>query len=91
MSAAKMLASVLDAEQDPLLAPSQGRAYDGNVAAGVLASDDEDDSPRKNSWTGHKDFEGLPWWQKPSVFWLLGPFFLFTLAFGGSLVPKLNL
>lgn len=25
------------------------------------------------------------------VLWLLGPYALFTLAFGGSLVPKLNL
>ena len=25
------------------------------------------------------------------MFWLLGPFFLLTLAMGGILVPKLNL
>lgn len=25
------------------------------------------------------------------VFWLIGPFFFFTLAFGGVIVPKLNL
>jgi hypothetical protein len=25
------------------------------------------------------------------VWWLIGPYALFTLAFGGSLVPKLNL
>jgi len=42
-------------------------------------------------WDGDKDYEGLPWWRRPTVFWLLGPFFLFTLAFGGIMVPKLNL
>ncbi|RDA90452.1 hypothetical protein CP533_3942 [Ophiocordyceps camponoti-saundersi (nom. inval.)] len=48
----------------------------------------DDDTGR---WAGFDDFEGLPWWRKPSVLWLLGPFSLFTLAFGGTLVPKLNL
>ncbi|PFH61558.1 hypothetical protein XA68_16981 [Ophiocordyceps unilateralis] len=52
------------------------------------AGDETSDSGR---WTGFDDFEGLPWWRKPSVLWLLGPFSLFTLAFGGTLVPKLNL
>lgn len=88
MSASKMLASVLSTEQDPLLAPSEGRMYDDAVA---VATENESPNARKNSWSGYKDFEGLPWWQTPSVAWLLGPFFLFTLAFGGSLVPKLNL
>lgn len=50
-----------------------------------------DSDPRKDSWVGFDDFEGLPWWEKPSVWWLLGPYALFTLAFGGSVVPKLNL
>ncbi|KAK0718338.1 major facilitator superfamily domain-containing protein [Lasiosphaeria miniovina] len=48
-------------------------------------------SPRKDSWVGLEDFEGFPWWKKPSVWWLLVPYALFTLAFGGSIVPKLNL
>lgn len=46
---------------------------------------------RKDSWTGDEDFAGLPWTQRPSIYWLIGPYALFTLAFGGSLVPKLNL
>lgn len=46
---------------------------------------------RKDSWVGDAEFALLPWWRRPSVYWLLGPFFLFTLAFGGCLVPKLNL
>lgn len=47
--------------------------------------------PKEVEWDGYKDFEGLPWWRYPSVFWLLGPFVLFTLAFGGAMVPKLDL
>ncbi|EFQ30687.1 major facilitator superfamily transporter [Colletotrichum graminicola] len=49
------------------------------------------DSSCKDTWPGYADFEGLPWWKTPSVYWLLVPYALFTLAFGGSLVPKLNL
>ncbi|GJC79038.1 putative membrane protein YJL163C [Colletotrichum liriopes] len=62
------------------------------------------DSPCEDTWPGYADFEGLPWWRTPSVgpiqlgppcdpnvYWLLVPYALFTLAFGGSLVPKLNL
>jgi MFS family permease len=43
------------------------------------------------AWDGLKDFEGLPWWRQPSVYWLLGPYVIFTLAFGGVVVPKLDL
>ncbi|CAK7227775.1 hypothetical protein SBRCBS47491_006683 [Sporothrix bragantina] len=46
---------------------------------------------RKDSWTGDEDFAGLPWTRRPSVYWLIGPYAVFTLAFGGSMVPKLNL
>ncbi|EFY98996.2 MFS transporter [Metarhizium robertsii] len=42
-------------------------------------------------WDGLADFEGLPWWRRPSVFWLLAPYSVFTLAFGSVIVPKLNL
>ncbi|KAG7048428.1 major facilitator superfamily transporter [Colletotrichum scovillei] len=49
------------------------------------------ESSCEDTWPGYADFEHLPWWRTPSVFWLLIPYALFTLAFGGSLVPKLNL
>lgn len=55
-----------------------------------IAANDTADS-KQDEWDGYKDFEGLPWWRRPSVFWLLGPFVMFTLAFGGVMVPKLNL
>ncbi|KAL8810942.1 MAG: hypothetical protein Q9223_001967 [Gallowayella weberi] len=63
--------------------------------------DREDDSSHHSSdrgslrgqpeWSGARDFEGRPWWKKPSTFWLLPPFLLATLAFGGIIVPKVNL
>ncbi|KAI9793709.1 MAG: hypothetical protein M1816_007604 [Peltula sp. TS41687] len=34
---------------------------------------------------------GLPWWKRPSIYWLLPPFLLWTLSWGGVIVPKLNL
>lgn len=46
---------------------------------------------RKDSWSGGEDFTHLPWWKRPSIYWMLGPFFLVALAFGGSMPPKLNL
>lgn len=40
---------------------------------------------------GDNDFDGLPWYKRPSIFWVLPPFFLIAVAFGGVLPPKLNL
>lgn len=37
------------------------------------------------------DFLGLSWYRRPSIFFLCSPLLLFTLAWGGTLVPKLNL
>ncbi|KAK3067678.1 hypothetical protein LTR53_015316, partial [Teratosphaeriaceae sp. CCFEE 6253] len=37
------------------------------------------------------DFSHLPWYKRPHIVWILGPFLLMTLAFGGSLAPKINL
>lgn len=61
------------------------------LGAGAGQQDDTNNGPPKPTWDGAADFEGLPWYHRPSVYWLIGPYFLFTLAFGGSLVPKLNL
>ncbi|KAL8782094.1 MAG: hypothetical protein Q9213_005705 [Squamulea squamosa] len=57
-------------------------------------SDDLSDHGSERSapnWSGARDFEGRPWWKRPSIFWLLPPFLLATLAFGGVIVPKVNL
>ncbi|KAG6003065.1 hypothetical protein E4U21_002418 [Claviceps maximensis] len=42
-------------------------------------------------WDGLADFEELPRWRRPSIFWLIAPYLLFTLAHGSIIVPKLNL
>jgi hypothetical protein len=35
----------------------------------LLGGEDENGgaAPRKDSWVGFEDFEGLPWWKRPSV------------------------
>ncbi|RSL58020.1 hypothetical protein CEP54_008026 [Fusarium duplospermum] len=68
-------------ETTRLLAISSIESRDGESVASSSGS----------GWDGYKDFEGLPWWRRPSVFWLLGPYVIFTLAFGGVVIPKLNL
>ncbi len=48
-------------EESPLLSPDrgdQGREAPGNGA------DETRESPK---WDGERDFEGQPWWNKPSV------------------------
>ncbi|KAI1528811.1 BaeS Signal transduction histidine kinase [Pyrenophora tritici-repentis] len=71
-----------DDEDAPLLSPS--RHDYGSV-------DDEYDNNEEYEWVGDADFRGLPWWKRPSIYWLLPPFMLFTIAFGGIIVPKINL
>jgi len=66
-----------DSEDAPLISPTT------NEAGGAHGVEDQ--------WDGATDFHGLPWWQQPSVYWLLPPFLLFTTAFGGIIVPKINL
>ncbi|KXX79201.1 Proton-coupled folate transporter [Madurella mycetomatis] len=58
------------------------------LGAGTRSDEHHDGRER---WEASEDFEGLPWWKRPSVGFLLVPYALFTLAFGGSVVPKLNL
>lgn len=73
---------VAQIEHDGLDAPDEAT---GLLGAGARSSHDED------TWAGAEEFAGLPWQKRPSVFWLIPPYALFTLAFGGSIVPKLNL
>ncbi|KAI1828511.1 MFS general substrate transporter [Xylaria intraflava] len=47
--------------------------------------------PAKQHYAGHGDFEGLPWWKTPSVFWLLLPYALASLTMGGMIVPRIEL
>ncbi|KAI4192673.1 MAG: hypothetical protein LQ348_003074 [Seirophora lacunosa] len=73
-------------EDTPLLVRSSD-----NVAGLNTAPSFSDDGSNAPTWSGARDFEGRPWWKKPSIFWLLPPFLLATLAFGGIIVPKVNL
>jgi MFS family permease len=65
-----------DADESSPLLPRDGQ--DGRKPSGTAAE-----------W--ESDFAHLPWYRRPSIFWVLGPFFLMTLAYGGSLTPKVNL
>ncbi|KAL8827659.1 MAG: hypothetical protein Q9191_003053 [Dirinaria sp. TL-2023a] len=75
-----------DSEETPLLSRSIEEDF-----AHRSSSDDGEPHSEEAEWSGAKDFEGRPWWDTPSMYWLLPPFFLFTLSFGGIIVPKLNL
>ncbi|KAK5118308.1 hypothetical protein LTR62_002821 [Meristemomyces frigidus] len=48
------------------------------------------DRKQSRSWE-IDDYSHLPWYRRPTIFWMLGPFLLMTLAFGGSVTPKINL
>ncbi|TID14556.1 tetracycline-efflux transporter-like protein [Venturia nashicola] len=51
-----------------------------------------EDRPRRHSeYRPWDEFADLPWWKKPHSYWLLAPFILSALAFGGIIVPKINL
>ncbi|TQV98825.1 hypothetical protein V2A60_007478 [Cordyceps javanica] len=56
----------------------------------LLANGPEEEHD-KPVWDGLTEFEHLPWWRRPSIFWLMGPYAIFTLAFGGIIVPKVTL
>lgn len=56
-----------------------------------LLPNGEVDDDHKPVWDGLTDFEHLPKWRRPSILWLMGPYAIFTLAFGGVIVPKITL
>jgi len=70
-------------EASPLL-PSK------SATARTTTEDDQDSYQRaiNQPWLGAQGSEGLPWYKKPSILWLLPAFFPFCLAFGGLIVPK---
>lgn len=51
---------------------------------------DEPDSPPP-PWLEEDEFAHLPWHKRPSIFWIIAPFFLVACAFGGIITPKINL
>ncbi|KZF22941.1 MFS general substrate transporter [Xylona heveae TC161] len=75
--------NVVVSEASPLLGQQSQEDDTGRVSQDEGSSDGTE-------WHGVIDFEGLPWWKKPSVAWILPPVMLFTLAFGATAVPKIN-
>ncbi|KAL9607283.1 MAG: hypothetical protein Q9167_007790, partial [Letrouitia subvulpina] len=73
-------------EQTPLLAKDVSH-HEGNGRHLPESSEEYDEG----NWSGAKDFDGRPWWNKPSPFWILPAFSLSALAFGGTMVPKINI
>ncbi|KAI1503125.1 major facilitator superfamily domain-containing protein [Biscogniauxia marginata] len=71
--------------------PTETTPLTGAGAGQEDGTDSRTGEPRREIWIGSEDFEGVPRWRRPTVYWLIAPYFLFTLAFGGVLVPKLNL
>ncbi|EGY20622.1 hypothetical protein VD0002_g3715 [Verticillium dahliae] len=94
MSAPKTYAAVVADEQDPVLGSPLNPANNLNATSPFLRNmdgDNDEQGARAAGWDAAAEFDGLPWWQVPSVTWLLVPFFIFAMAFGGMIVPKLNL
>ncbi|KAI5926676.1 major facilitator superfamily domain-containing protein [Camillea tinctor] len=81
---------MVDNEEDPQNQPTETTPLTG-AGAGSDETGSRNEEPGGEASGGFEDFEGLPWWKRPTVYWLIPPYFLFALAFGGVIVPKLNL
>ncbi|KAI2635532.1 MFS general substrate transporter [Xylaria nigripes] len=85
---------MIDSDENPCDGPTETTPL---LDAGVeqQQTNQSEDTPSngtaKQHFTCYGDFEGLPWWKRPHVFWLLGPYSLSTLAYGGMMVPKIEL
>ncbi|CAG8958592.1 hypothetical protein HYFRA_00009909 [Hymenoscyphus fraxineus] len=78
----------ISTEVSPLLSSGSGR---GDSDSDNEGDEEVEGNTRVLEWEGQADFDGVPWWRKPSVYWLIPTFFLYAIAFGGILVPKMNL
>ncbi|KAL0259446.1 hypothetical protein SLS55_005183 [Diplodia seriata] len=59
-----------------------------------LLGDDNGGSRRSSassSPSAYEDFSAIPWYKRPSIYWMLPMFFLTAIANAGILVPKMNL
>ncbi|KAI1335562.1 MFS general substrate transporter [Xylariaceae sp. FL0016] len=83
---------MIDAEDHRIDDPSEATPL---VGAGAGRDDgsgrDSNDGQRGDHSRELDDFEHITWWRRPSVYWLIAPYLFFTLAFGGVIVPKLDL
>ncbi|KAF2836785.1 MFS general substrate transporter [Patellaria atrata CBS 101060] len=56
---------------------------------GSLSGDNE--SVDEEEWDGRAYLDQLPWYKRPSIYWVVPPYIIAMLAFGGIIVPKINL
>lgn len=51
----------------------------------------DSDAGSGHEWNGLEEFDHLPWYRRPSIYFVLAPFFVMTLAFGAIISPRINL
>ncbi|POS85543.1 hypothetical protein EPUL_002639 [Erysiphe pulchra] len=61
------------------------------LCEGRSENDGNCDGAGATKWEDEENYAGIVWWKTPSVYWMLPPFFIYAMAVGGVLVPKLNL
>ena len=66
-------------------------AEESSPLLGQRSSQDGEGADNRASETEAFEFAQLPWTRRPSIYWMIGPFFIVACAFGGILTPKLNL
>ncbi|KAI1622945.1 MFS transporter [Exophiala viscosa] len=71
-------------ESSPLVSPRRRRPQKTPYSRASASYQRAIDEP----WSGAHGSHDLPWYKKPSIFWLLPAFFPFCIAFGGIIVPK---
>jgi MFS family permease len=74
--------------------PDDTREFDAGIGSSGETSpllNQSNGGREQESWSGGEDFAHLKWYRRPSIIWILTPFLLMALAFGGSITPKINL
>ncbi|KAH8702414.1 putative tetracycline-efflux transporter [Talaromyces proteolyticus] len=88
-------AFVVEADEDArLLYREQNTARDSvltETAPLLPETTPEPDDGLDRPWLGSSEFARKPAWRRPSVWWIVFPLFLFTTAYGGIVVPRVNL
>ncbi|KAF2150688.1 major facilitator superfamily transporter [Myriangium duriaei CBS 260.36] len=54
-------------------------------SSGQEPGGDESEVPR------YDEFNDLPWYRRPSIYWVLFPFSILAISFGGIITPRVNL
>ncbi|KAI0446773.1 MFS general substrate transporter [Xylaria telfairii] len=83
--------TMIDTESRRNESTEETSLLDAGAEQQEVGPENNNDVTKIQSWEGYDDFKGLPWWKTPTVYWLVGPYLLFTLAFGGLIVPKIEL